>query len=92
VTFKAEKLPSKYEKLCIAYTKHYSLQYGAFDLVERPDGSIVFLEINASGQFMWVEEKLGLPISAAIADRLIMIAERRASMLSSVSKTAAKLY
>jgi glutathione synthase/RimK-type ligase-like ATP-grasp enzyme len=70
-------LPLKYQKLCIAYTKHYSLQYGAFDLVERPDGSIVFLEINAAGQFMWLEEKLGLPISAAIADCLVKIADQR---------------
>jgi len=78
VTFKAEELPRKYQKLCIAYTKHYGLHYGAFDLVERPDGSIVFLEINAAGQFMWIEEKLGLPISAAIVDCLIGIAEQRA--------------
>ena len=78
VTFKAEKLPAKYEKLCVAYTKQYSLQYGALDLVERPDGSIVFLEINPGGQFVWLEEKLGLPISAAIAECLIKIAERRA--------------
>jgi len=85
VTFKVEELPVKYQKLCVAYTKYYSLRYGAFDLVERPDGSIVFLEINAGGQFMWLEEKFGLPISKAIADLLIRIAEDR----SATAKAAA---
>jgi hypothetical protein len=32
-----------------------------------PDGRLVFLEVNASGQWAWVEEATGMPIAAAIA-------------------------
>ena len=53
----------------------------AIDLVVTPDGRYVFLEINPNGQFLWVEQLTGLPISRAIAALLIR-ADRR-----SVSET-----
>jgi hypothetical protein len=30
--------------------------FGAFDFIVTPEGEHVFLEVNASGQFLWVEE------------------------------------
>jgi hypothetical protein len=53
------------------------LKFGAFDLVERPDGQIVFLECNPNGQYGWLEEDLGLPISESIAAELVNIAKIR---------------
>jgi hypothetical protein len=35
-----------------------------------PEGRYVFLEVNPAGQYMWIESKLGLPITAALADAL----------------------
>jgi hypothetical protein len=44
------------------------LLHGSFDLVEKPDGSIVFLEINEMGQFLWLEERIPqLPLLAMFA-------------------------
>jgi glutathione synthase/RimK-type ligase-like ATP-grasp enzyme len=47
------------------------LRYGALDLIVRPDGEPVFLEVNPSGAYLWLEEQLGLPITAALADALL---------------------
>src|SRR5262249_52075924 len=49
----------------------FGLQYGAFDLVLTPDNRYVFLEVNPSGEFFWLERFAHLPISAAIADVLL---------------------
>jgi glutathione synthase/RimK-type ligase-like ATP-grasp enzyme len=47
------------------------LCYGAIDMVLTPDGRYVFLEINPNGQYLWIEEAAGLPISDAICDLLM---------------------
>jgi hypothetical protein len=47
------------------------LRYGAADLILSTAGEYVFLEINAGGQFLFVEIHGEIPISEAIADALI---------------------
>ena len=71
VTFKKESMPSSETDKCLAYLGHLGLVYGAFDFVEDRHGKITFLECNTNGQFRWLEDSLGLPISNAIADRLV---------------------
>ncbi|MFF8900119.1 ATP-grasp ribosomal peptide maturase [Streptomyces lydicus] len=46
------------------------LPYGAFDFVVTPDGEWRFLEVNPSGQYGFIEQATGLPITAAICDYL----------------------
>lgn len=46
------------------------LAYGALDFIVTPDGKWVFLEINCSGQWLWIEDLTGLEISLAIANLL----------------------
>lgn len=75
VEFVSEQFPEDQKKLCFAYLRQYGLRFGAFDFIESPDGTITFLECNPNGQYGWLEDKLGLPISQAIADELIKIAE-----------------
>ena len=75
VTFKKGSFPDSEKKKCLAYLKKYGLRYGAFDFIESDDGKITFLECNPNGQYGWLEEELGLPISKAIADLLIQIAK-----------------
>ncbi|HME91521.1 MAG TPA: MvdD family ATP-grasp ribosomal peptide maturase [Myxococcaceae bacterium] len=53
----------------------FGLQYGAFDLILQPDGRFVFLELNPTGEFFWLDRIVGLPISRAIAD--VLLGERR---------------
>lgn len=49
----------------------FGLQYAAIDLLETPDTSLVFLEINPSGQWDWYELKSGLKITEALAEGLM---------------------
>ncbi|MFI1584492.1 ATP-dependent carboxylate-amine ligase [Embleya sp. NPDC020630] len=44
------------------------LPHGAFDFVITPAGEWVMLELNPSGQYGFVEQATGLPITAVIAD------------------------
>jgi len=77
VTVRAEQPPAGVSEKCFAFLEALSLKYGAFDLVETPDGEIVFLECNPTGMYMWLEDGLGLAIADAIADELVAIASRR---------------
>jgi hypothetical protein len=53
-----------------ALMQFFGLVYGAFDFIVTPEGRYVFLEVNPAGQYMWVESKTGLPITAALVDEL----------------------
>lgn len=77
VQFKKEKFPEEMGERCIQYLGKMGLKFGAFDFIEKPDGEIVFLECNPNGQYGWLEEELGLPISEAVASELIKIAKQR---------------
>lgn len=70
-------LDESIEEKCKALLQKLGLRYGAFDFIETPEGEMIFLEVNSAGQYGWLEYELGLPISEAIADLLIRIAERR---------------
>lgn len=43
------------------------LRYGAVDLRRTPAGDHVFLEVNPAGQWLFVEEKTGQPMTEAMA-------------------------
>lgn len=43
------------------------LRFGAYDLIVHEEGDPVFLECNPGGQWLWLELKLGLRISEALA-------------------------
>jgi glutathione synthase/RimK-type ligase-like ATP-grasp enzyme len=64
------KLPGRMENLLITLTHELGLSFAAIDLILSPDGEYFFLEVNPSGQWLWVEDKTGLPISDAVADWL----------------------
>lgn len=67
VTFENAQLNDEVSQKCAAYVKAMGLGFGAIDLIETPEGETVFLECNPNGQYYWLEERLGLPISQAIA-------------------------
>jgi ATP-grasp ribosomal peptide maturase len=48
------------------------LRFGTFDFIVSSDGRWWFLEVNPNGQWAWIEDATGLPISAAIADALTL--------------------
>jgi glutathione synthase/RimK-type ligase-like ATP-grasp enzyme len=53
------------------FNKHLGIVYGAYDLVVTKNNEIVFLEVNPSGQWLWLEDKLGIPIAKSIARLLL---------------------
>jgi hypothetical protein len=63
-------LPPEIGERCHRLVAALGLCYGAIDMILTPDGRYIFLEINPSGQFGWIEDITGFPISAAIAQLL----------------------
>jgi glutathione synthase/RimK-type ligase-like ATP-grasp enzyme len=45
--------------------------FGCFDFIVTPAGDFVFLEVNQMGQFLFVEELTGLPITDALGEMLL---------------------
>ena len=71
------QLPHEVEEKILRLMDYFSLNYGAIDIILTPDDRHVFLELNPSGEFFWLERTPGLPISQAIADLLLGHAPRR---------------
>jgi len=49
----------------------FGLRFGAVDLIRRPDGAHIFLEVNPTGEWGMLERDLGLPISEVLAEELV---------------------
>jgi len=64
-------LPGEIEARCLGLCELLGLRYGAIDMILTPDGRYVFLEINPNGQYLWIEQEIGSPISEAICDILM---------------------
>jgi glutathione synthase/RimK-type ligase-like ATP-grasp enzyme len=63
-------LEASVAKRCFALLRALNLEIAGIDLIVTPEGDTVFLEINAAGQWAWVQEATGLPIATSIARRL----------------------
>jgi glutathione synthase/RimK-type ligase-like ATP-grasp enzyme len=55
---------------CIRLLDFFGLQYGAIDLVRDTHDRLIFLEINPTGDWLWIEQHTGLPITEAMTDLL----------------------
>ncbi len=64
------ELPGEIAGLCSKLVISLGLSFGAIDLVLKSDGSYIFLEINPNGEWVWLEDQLGFPISDRIAQWL----------------------
>ena len=53
-----------------AFVHHWQLASAAIDMIRRPDGEYVFLEINAHNDWLWLQRITDLPMIAAMADLL----------------------
>jgi len=69
--YRPHTLPPDLESACLRVLDHYGLSFGAFDLIRRPDGAYVFIEINANAQFLWIQDLTGMPLREAVADMLM---------------------
>ncbi len=71
-------LPSGIQSLVRAYMRRLGLLYGAVDIRVTPEGRYVFLEINPSGQWLFMEERTGAPMTEAFTSLLVREHEKRA--------------
>lgn len=63
-------LPHDVTEKIHAMMRRLGLVYGAIDFRLTPEGRYVFLEINPAGQFLYIENDTGQPISEALAQEL----------------------
>jgi glutathione synthase/RimK-type ligase-like ATP-grasp enzyme len=61
------ELPPHVSDALMKLMRRLGLVYGAIDVRRTPDGEYVFLEVNTAGEFLFVEERTGQPIAAAVA-------------------------
>lgn len=65
VRYSESSLRPEVQTMCEAMLVKLGLEYGAFDFVRTPDGELVFLEINPTGEWAWLEDRLGFPMRDA---------------------------
>lgn len=70
VPYSKWNIPKEEEKKCLELLKKLGLVYGAFDFIVTKEGEYIFLEVNPHGQWVWVEEYTGMPLSESLVDLL----------------------
>jgi hypothetical protein len=65
LSYSIERLPERIEAQSREMMKRMGLLYGAFDFILTPDGEYIFLEVNPTGEWAWLEDRLELPMRDA---------------------------
>lgn len=60
----------------IALHKRLGLIYAAYDFIVDTDGNEIFIECNPSGQWLWLENALGLEVSKMMVKELNLTGKR----------------
>jgi glutathione synthase/RimK-type ligase-like ATP-grasp enzyme len=72
-SFAPTRLPAGVEEGIRRLMGRLGLVYGAIDFRRTPDGHYVFLEINPAGEWQFVEERTGQPITRTMAQLLVQL-------------------
>jgi glutathione synthase/RimK-type ligase-like ATP-grasp enzyme len=64
------RLPRDVRERCLRLTRRLGLMFAAIDFAVTPEDEHVFLDLNPSGQWAWLEFETGLPMTQAMADLL----------------------
>jgi hypothetical protein len=68
------ELPAEVATAIRALMKALGLRYAALDFRRTIDGQHVFLEANPAGQWLFIEDRTGQPITQAVAEALVQAA------------------
>jgi glutathione synthase/RimK-type ligase-like ATP-grasp enzyme len=68
VDYAVSSLDDTTTELCRHMLAELGLVYGAFDFVRTPSGDLVFLEVNPTGEWAWLEDKLGFLMREAFVE------------------------
>ena len=71
VKHEAHQLPADIQRKILRLMKTFNISFGAIDMILTPAGEYVFLEVNPSGQWGWIERLTNMSISKSIADLLV---------------------
>jgi glutathione synthase/RimK-type ligase-like ATP-grasp enzyme len=64
------ELKKAFKEKCIKLLDSFGLKYGAIDFIRDRSDRLIFLEINPTGDWLWIEHHTGLPITEAVTDLL----------------------
>lgn len=67
----AYELPTDISCKLLEFHRLAGLRFSAFDLIRTPDNLYIFLETNPTGQWLWLEDLVGLPICKTLAQELV---------------------
>lgn len=56
--------PDDVRDAVIALLSRLDLPFGAFDFTVTPEGEWVFLECDPAGQWLWLQDEVGVEIAA----------------------------
>jgi glutathione synthase/RimK-type ligase-like ATP-grasp enzyme len=56
---------------CIALVQSYGLKFAAIDFIVTRSSEWIFLELNPNGQWVWIEEMTGMPMSEHLVSLLL---------------------
>jgi glutathione synthase/RimK-type ligase-like ATP-grasp enzyme len=68
--YRVYQLPRDVRERCLRLSDRLGLASATVDLVITPEDEYVFLGINPSGKWLWLETMTGLPMIRAMADLL----------------------
>jgi len=71
VQWQPYELPSAVGEQLSLMMQQLGLAFGAIDMIRRPDGTYVFLEVNPQGEWGMLQKCLGYPIGETIVQQLI---------------------
>jgi glutathione synthase/RimK-type ligase-like ATP-grasp enzyme len=66
-------LPDRIRTHCIDLIKSLGLRYGAIDFIKDENERLVFLEVNPTGDWYWIERKTKLSITKAMVNLIEML-------------------
>ncbi|MGQ0778667.1 MAG: ATP-grasp ribosomal peptide maturase [Pseudonocardiales bacterium] len=70
ISYTVIEIPDLIRSSVSALLDALGLRFGALDFIVDPDGQWWFLECNPNGQWAWIEDETGMPITSALADAL----------------------
>lgn len=63
--------PCEVTAAAVRFLRHLGLSFGAFDFAVTSEGEWVMLECNPAGQWLCLQDEVGVQIAAGIADHLV---------------------
>ena len=77
-SYVAAPLPEAVSQQTLELCQRLGLSLAGVDFIRSADGTLTFLEANSSPSYLDIEEKTRAPISDALAQHLLAVANRRA--------------